>query len=70
MHLFTDASGNKCWGTYWAGIWLQAEWSPEQATQDITWKQLYAVICAANTWGHHWAKKKKRSCFIATIPLW
>ena len=26
--------------------------------QDITWKELYAVICAVNTWGHHWARKK------------
>ena len=26
--------------------------------QDITWKELYAVVCAVNTWGHNWARKK------------
>ena len=58
MHLFTDASGSKGWGAYWADRWLQAEWSSEQAKHDITWKELYAVVCAVNTWGHNWARKK------------
>ena len=48
----------KGWEAYWAGRWLQAEWSPEQAKHDITWKELYAVVCAVNTWGHNWARKK------------
>ena len=58
MHLFTDASGNKGWGAFWSNKWLQAEWSPEQAMHDIVWKELYAIVCTVNTWGHNWARKK------------
>ena len=29
-----------------------------QAKQDIAWKELYAIACAVNTWGHNWARKK------------
>ena len=58
MHLFTDASGNKGWGAFWSNKWLQAEWSSEQAIHDIVWKELYAILCTVNTWGHNWARKK------------
>ena len=58
MHLFTDASGNKGWGAFWADRWLQAEWSSEQAQQDIVWKELFPIVCAVNTWGHNWARRK------------
>jgi len=53
MQLFTDASGSKGWGAYWSNRWLQSEWSPEQAKQDIVWKELYAMVSSVNTWGHH-----------------
>ena len=58
MQLFTDSSGSKDWGAYWSNRWLQSEWSPEQAKQDIVWKELYAIVSAVNTWGHHWARHK------------
>ena len=46
MHLFTDASGNKGWGAFWPDRWLQAEWFPDQAKQNILWKELYAIMYA------------------------
>ena len=58
MQIFTDASGSKGWGAYWSNCWLQSEWSPEQAKQDIVWKELYAIVSAVNTWGQHWARRK------------
>ena len=33
--LFTDASGSKGWEAFWSNHWLQSEWSPKQAKQDI-----------------------------------
>ena len=58
MELFTDASGSKGWGAFWSNHWLQSEWSPEQAKQDIVWKELFAIVSAVNTWGHQWARHK------------
>ena len=58
MHLFTDASGSKGWGAFCSNKWLQVEWSSEQAMHDIVWKELYAIVCTVNTWGHNWARKK------------
>ena len=66
MHLFTDASGSKGWEAFWTNKWLQAEWSSEQVMHDIVWKELYAIVCTVNTWGHNW----KRSCFIVLTALW
>ena len=58
MRLFTDASGSRGWGAYWSNHWLQSEWSPEQAEQNIVWKGLYAIVSAVNTWGHLWTRRK------------
>ena len=37
---------------------LQAHWSPAQAVKTILWKELFAIVNAVNTWGHHWAKQR------------
>ena len=58
VHLFTDASGSKGWRAFWSNKWLQMEWSSEQAMHDIVWKELYAIVCTVNIWGHNWARKK------------
>ena len=58
MELFTDASGLGGWGAYWAGRWLQAQWPAEHLHKDITWKELYAITAAVNTWGNLWECKK------------
>ena len=54
----TDTLGNNGWGTYWPSHWLQAHWSPIQQSMDITWKELYAIVIAAHTWGLYWQRKK------------
>ena len=58
MSLFTDASGSLGWGADWSGHWIQSHWSPQQAKQDIVWKELFAIASAVNTWGHQWPRKK------------
>ena len=58
MHLFTDASGNKGWGAFWADRWLQAEWSSEQAQQDIVWKELFCHCVCSEYMGPQLGQKK------------
>ena len=48
MSLFTDASGSLGWGAYWSGHWIQLHGSPEQAKQDIVWKELFAIASAVH----------------------
>ena len=58
MNLYTDASGTLGWGAYWSGRWLQAHWSLNDCKKDIVWKELFAIVAAVNSWGHHWQQKK------------
>ena len=58
MSLFTDASGEHGWGAYWSGRWLQGQWSSSDTSQDIAWKELFAIVQAVNSWGHMWKRKK------------
>ena len=58
MTLFTDASGTLGWGAYWSGNWIQAHWSPDQMDKNITWKEVFAIVSAVNTWGHQWPCKE------------
>ena len=58
MQLYTDASGSHGWGAYWSGRWIQAQWPEEHIYKDITWKELYAITAAVNTWGYLWKRKK------------
>ena len=58
MNLYTDASGTLGWGAYWSGRWLQAHWSLNDCRKDIVWKELFAIVAAVNSWGHHWQRKK------------
>ena len=58
MNLYTDASGTLGWGAYWSGRWLQAHWSLDDCKKDIVWKELFAIVAAVNSWGHHWQRKK------------
>jgi len=47
--------------------WFHQRWTPEQqlaardasmARDSMPWKELYAIVAAAATWGHQWARKK------------
>lgn len=70
MELFTDVSGSHGWGAYWAGRWIQGQWPAEHFHKTITWKELYAIATAVNTWGHLWkCKKVLISCILYHIAL-
>lgn len=56
--LFTDASGSIGYGAYWRGNWLSSPWQTQHVNLSIEWKELYAIVVAAMTWGHAWKSKK------------
>ena len=53
--LFTDASGTLGCRGYFRGEWFHYDWRPHQRPhqrqQSIQWKELFAVVAAARTWG-------------------
>ena len=51
MELFTDTSGKEGWGAYWEGRWISGRWSRVQTTMSIAWKELFAIVISANSWG-------------------
>jgi hypothetical protein len=57
FQLFTDASDHG-YGAYWTGRWLSSTWPPLYSHYDIQWKELYAVVAAAQAWGALWARKR------------
>ena len=58
--LFTDASGTLGCGGYFRGEWFHYDWLPHQRQQSIQWKELFAVVAAARTWGSAWTGKRIR----------
>ena len=58
MELFTDASGNEGWGAHGAGRWISAHWSTPQTAMSIAWKELYAIVLSAHSWGSLWQRRK------------
>lgn len=57
LQLFTDASGSLGFGAYFKGAWLRGDWQPHQCLplRSIHWQELFAIVAAASTWGHHWS---------------
>ena len=58
LNLFTDASGTLGFGAYCKGAWIMGTWSKEQLSRSIQWKELFAIVAAAATWGNKWQRKK------------
>lgn len=58
FHLFTDASGTLGYGAYWNGAWFSQAWPPQFSAKPIEWKELFAIVMAAETWGSHWSGKR------------
>ena len=58
LHLSSDASGTLGFGAYFQGAWIMGTWSEHQLVKSIQWKELFAIIAAAATWGHQWQRKK------------
>ena len=71
MELYTDAS-SAGYGAYLAGRWFNAARLLQQTHQTIAWKELYAVLVACSTWGHHWARRRVLfHCHnVAVIAIW
>ena len=59
MELFTDAAGTGC-GAYFKGAWFHYAWQPHQAEHSIQWKELFAIVAAALTWGYQWHGQRIR----------
>ena len=39
------------------GAWLRGDWQPHQCLplRSKQWQELFAIVTAASTWGHHWS---------------
>lgn len=58
LDLYTDASGSLGFGAYFQGSWFCGTWSKQQLLQSIQWKELFAILAAAATWGKLWHRKR------------
>ena len=61
LEIYTDASGTHGCGAYYRGAWFHYGWQPTQQLSrhiSIQWQELFAILAAALTWGHHWQQKK------------
>ena len=43
---------------YWKGAWFSQAWPAQLSSKPIEWKELYAIVMAAETWGHQWSGKR------------
>lgn len=57
FQLYTDAS-QLGYGCYWQGHWLNGTWDRHHMKRDIQWKELFAILIAANAWGSQWSGKR------------
>ena len=60
IELYTDASGTLGCGAYYRGAWFHYAWQPHQHSHSIQWKELFAIVTAALTWGPSWTGSKIR----------
>ena len=60
MQLFTDVAGSHGFGACWNGQWLCESWleQHQQKSFSIAWKELYAIVIAADTWASKWTGKR------------
>ena len=71
-HLFTDASSLCGFGAFYSGHWFSGSWDPVTSSFLIAWKELYAIVLAASTWGQHW----RGQCILfhcdnrAVVDIW
>ena len=60
LGLYTDASGAWGFGAFYGAEqrWIQGQWSGEDKEKSIEFKELYAIVVACATWGHHWSSRR------------
>ena len=63
LQFYTDASGSKGYGAYFAGAWLRGDWQPHQRLpqRSIQWQEMFAILVAATAWAQQ--LRGKRICF-------
>ena len=57
MRLFTDAS-NIGFGAVYGDYWFSCPWPQKFIPMHINIKEMFAVLAAIFTWGHHWHNKQ------------
>ena len=72
LNLCTDAAGTLGFGAYFQGAWIMGIWSPSQLERSIQWKELFAIVAAAATWGSKWQTRKIRVYCdnLAIVQIW
>lgn len=56
LKLYTDAS-NIGFGAAFGHHWIQSPWPPSTSSKSIDFKEMFAILAAVLTWGHHWPGK-------------
>ena len=55
--LFTDAAKTHGFGAVYGSSWIQSRWV-QFADEGIDFQELFAIVAAVVTWGHHWQGKR------------
>ena len=58
LTLFTDAFGTLGFGAVYQTHWFSSTWPPHLQLHPINYKELFAVVVAAQVWGHSWQNKQ------------
>ena len=56
--LFSDATKYEGFGAVYGRSWIQSAWPQTWLHLDIDFKELFAIVAAAMTWGHQWRGKR------------
>ena len=51
LHFYTDASGTFGYGAVFKTHWFYGPWQDHQLSNGITWKELFPIVLAIDTWG-------------------
>ena len=57
MLLHSDAS-NIGYGAVFNSEWIQGSWTPDELKLSISYRELFAIVAAALTWGAEWSGKR------------
>ena len=57
IKLFSDAS-DVGFGAIYGKEWIQGSWSKWEVKPSIDYRELFAIVASAHTWGHEWVGKR------------
>ena len=57
LKLFTDAS-DQGYGAVYGSAWIQGSWGSHKHDHSIDYRELFAIVAAAMTWGHDWSGRR------------